>query len=395
MKPRKKNCGRKNSNERKPASAITLALIYGVSGIVLFYYFFPPIFKTLQAFGWNALPCEIGKSYVWKHKGTRGRHGFRSDSFHVAISFSYTVAGRRYAGDRYDFTNGSFSSDEVAKTLVDRYPTGKQTVCYVNPLNPADAVIDRGFTRTMGQCGILLLFLAFGAWNSYSPRFAKRTIAVQRTGGGLPSPADSSGVPQEPDSREAGKLSRKRSLRQDLVGIVWAAIGIPLLSLAKYGELHPLFLWLTIFIVVILLIVAFAPFIEPPAARPEVSSLGVWTDWVGAVWLPSCAFGPLLGWIVTSFPMTPSSWHWLYGSRVFLAAGLPIATALVCARYARYQRGREAWVLILLLVGITLLPVGSVFNVSRDLWCGPIVRQVPATGGTEYFLQYTERHLIR
>ncbi len=119
---------------------------------------------------------------------------------------------------------------------------------------------------------------------------------------------------------------------------------------------------------------------------------GDWLDRVGAFWLIGCAFGPFFGWLVTTgtFPITLTSWHWLYGLRVFLAAGVPIVLALPLTRYVR---GRSTWVALPLLVGVTLLPVSSAMRVSQDLWEGPTARQTQASGPVELYLKHTARTL--
>jgi len=113
-----------------------------------------------------------------------------------------------------------------------------------------------------------------------------------------------------------------------------------------------------------------------------------WVDRVGAFWLVGCAFGPLLGWLVTeTFPITPDSWHWLYGLRALLAAGVPLVLALPLLRYVR---GKSSLVALPLLVVITLLPVSTAIPVIQDLLEGPCVRQAPSTSEPEFYLKRTE-----
>ena len=99
---------------------------------------------------------------------------------------------------------------------------------------------------------------------------------------------------------------------------------------------------------------------------------GDWLDRIGAFWLVGCVFGPFFGWVVFQlWPMTPTSWHWGYGLRAFLAAGLPVLLALPLLRYAR---GKSSLVVLPLLLVITLLPVstaiGSIQDLLRGLSCG-------------------------
>jgi MFS family permease len=119
----------------------------------------------------------------------------------------------------------------------------------------------------------------------------------------------------------------------------------------------------------------------------SVELRGDWVDRAGAFWLVSCAFGPLLGWIVTSgtIPITATSWQWLYGLRAFLAAGIPGLLALPATRYIR---GKSSWVTLPLLLIVTSLPVSTAMGVSLDLWKGPITQQ-DNTGKSVSYLRYT------
>jgi hypothetical protein len=212
-----------------------------------------------------------------------------------------------------------------------------------------------------------------------------------------PSPQD---TPQETANRVAkaffgvgtDKASQHRAIRQLLLGAVECAVLIPLLFYWRFGEVGGLGWGTTIFFVVYCLLAATGLYFWPRTEyHTPVRLRGDWADRVGAFWLISCAFGPFLGWIITSaFPITTASWRWLYALRVILAAGLPLITALPLTRYLR---GKATWVALPLLVVITILPIWSAVNVSRDLWEGPIVRQVQSTDHSELYLQYTKQSL--
>jgi hypothetical protein len=161
-----------------------------------------------------------------------------------------------------------------------------------------------------------------------------------------------------------------------------------LLFFLRFGEVGELGWGITIFFVVYCLLTATGLYFLPRAEfHTSVPLRGGWADRVGAFWLVACAFGPLFGWFVTAiFPITTASWRVVYGLRAFLAAGLPLITALPLTRYVR---GKAAWVALPLLVGVTLLAVWSAANVSRDLLAGPILRPAGAAGGLEWYLRYT------
>jgi hypothetical protein len=57
----------------------------------------------------------------------------------------------------------------------------------------------------------------------------------------------------------------------------------------------------------------------------------------------------------------------------------------------RYLRGKATLIALPILVAITLLPVMSAVNVSRDLVAGPITQHNQTTDQLEYYLSYTGR----
>jgi hypothetical protein len=188
------------------------------------------------------------------------------------------------------------------------------------------------------------------------------------------------------------KASRQKVIWQLLAGAPACAVVIPALFYLKFGEIGGLGWGTTVFFVVYCLLAAIGLYFQPLTAYHTLVRLrGDWVDRVGAFWLVSCVFGPFLGWVITSvFPLTVASWHMLYGLRVFLAVGLPLITALPLTRYLR---GKAIWVALPLLVAVTMLPIMSAVNPSRDLWNGPVVRQVQPTGKYELYLQYTKQTL--
>ena len=186
--------------------------------------------------------------------------------------------------------------------------------------------------------------------------------------------------------------SEKAAVRQFLVGAVECAVLIPLLFYWRFGEVTSLGWGTTVFFITFCLLAAVGLYFRSRSEyHTTVRLRGDWIDYVGAFWLVACAFGPLLGWFVTAaFPLTLGSWRGLYSVRVVLAAGLPLLTALALTRYVR---GKAAWVALPLLVLVTLLPVWTAVNPSRDLQAGPAVRHGQSVDGSTFYLKYTERSL--
>ena len=188
------------------------------------------------------------------------------------------------------------------------------------------------------------------------------------------------------------EASRQTAIRQLLIAAVECAILIPLLFYWRFRDIGGLGWGTTIFFVAYCLLGAVGLYYRPLTEyHTTVPLRGDWLDRIGAFWLVSCVFGPFLGWIITSaFPLTVTSWRWLYTLRVILAVGMPLLTALPLTRYLH---GKVTWVALPLMVVITLLPIWSAVNIGRDLWEGPVVQQVQDTDQQEWYLPYTEQSL--
>jgi hypothetical protein len=164
--------------------------------------------------------------------------------------------------------------------------------------------------------------------------------------------------------------SQRRAIVRWLAGAVAAAVLVPALFYLRFGTVGPLGWGLTVFLVAFCLLAAAGLyFLRRPEFHTPVALRNDWLDHIGAFWLLACAFGPLLGWVLTELPrLTVANWRWLYAGRVALSIGLPLLTALPLLRYVR---GRGAPIMLALLGGVTLLPIWSGWAAAQDLWAGP------------------------
>jgi hypothetical protein len=187
----------------------------------------------------------------------------------------------------------------------------------------------------------------------------------------LPDPEEVSANIAEKFFGVTDEASRRVVIRRSLTSILWVTALVPLAFYLRFRTIGPLGWGTTVFLDMYCLLTAVGLYFQPRREfHSPVRLTGNWLDLVGAFWLVACVFGPFLGWIFTtgSIPITVNSWRWLYGLRVFFAAGLPIITALPLTRYIR---GKSTWVALPLLMIVTLIPVSTAMRVSQDLWEGP------------------------
>jgi hypothetical protein len=130
-------------------------------GLVGLYGALRPLFLLYASQSWTALPCTIVSS------------GFTSDTsqrYTEDVVYSYTVDGKPLQANRYEFAQVWYR-DRTARAakeaaLTARYPPGSQTTCYVNPRDPAEAVLQRRVDTTFVVFlgGGSFLVTALGVW---------------------------------------------------------------------------------------------------------------------------------------------------------------------------------------------------------------------------------------
>lgn len=157
------------SERFRPAKSGVLALrafgivFIAIGGGTLYAIFIKPMMQEAEASKWPQVPCEIVSSKVQRHRGSK------STTYSIDIRYRYSVDGREYVGTQFNFGGGSSSNrgwkDEVVATL----PKGTETLCYVNPSDPMEAVLsveptsERWFAFIPGVFVIAGLGMFFGA----------------------------------------------------------------------------------------------------------------------------------------------------------------------------------------------------------------------------------------
>ena len=124
-----------------PYPALILVLWFLYAGISLYV-------RNHKSLSWEATPCTI-KALEWYPGAKEDSFGlwttassiFDMDSpNHYEIHYCYTLSDNAYASTRYSIPR-HYRADPN-----EHYPsgcrTGKETVCYVNPKNPAQSVLE-------------------------------------------------------------------------------------------------------------------------------------------------------------------------------------------------------------------------------------------------------------
>lgn len=118
--------------------------------------------RALRQRTWRETPAEIVASQVSSRLAPRSGEGPQSQfgrMFKPEIRFAYEVAGQRHESQTHSLFVNESSSDREAAAVVARYPVGAKVTAYVDPGNPAAAVLDRSIRWStllvmLAVCGV-------------------------------------------------------------------------------------------------------------------------------------------------------------------------------------------------------------------------------------------------
>ena len=154
-----RSLSRKSTATRQPNTATVgcMGLFFGLflfAGLAVIYMAtIHPIVRSVGALRWVETPCTVDSSRVVVHHSSSSRGG---PTYSIEIVYHYRCEAGAFTSSRYQFSTGSSSGRDRKQRVVDHYPPGRQTVCYVNPSHPSEAVIYRGLNVEMlfGLLGI-------------------------------------------------------------------------------------------------------------------------------------------------------------------------------------------------------------------------------------------------
>ena len=138
---------------------IVCAVFFTIGAVAFGWGFLPALLEVYAARDWPAVPATVLNSRLQTHAGS----GDSADTYRVDILYEYAFAGRTWRSARYQFHGGSTNVGvDEKRALVRRLRPGSETLAYVNPADPAEAVLERGLTWDYAFVAIPLAFMLFG-----------------------------------------------------------------------------------------------------------------------------------------------------------------------------------------------------------------------------------------
>jgi len=122
-------------------TAFFATVFFAAGSAIGYYLFLRPWLESRAAQAWVQTPCWVVS------RGLKTHTGGNKATYSPEIVYTYQFNGQSYQSDQYDFTQGSSSDSTWAKAAIAQYRPRSAAVCYVNPLQPSQAVLSRDFDR--------------------------------------------------------------------------------------------------------------------------------------------------------------------------------------------------------------------------------------------------------
>ena len=144
-----------------------------VGTVVLFPLFLLPVLQYLETTSWVETPCEIVSSRVIRE----------NEKNRIAVQYKYRIQGKEFRGHKYRNYEVVGASRSSLEHVVNKLQPGTKTVCYVNPENNSQAVLDRSFSPMLLVGLFPLVFVFIGLLGLiFSRSLVQRFITARLTG---------------------------------------------------------------------------------------------------------------------------------------------------------------------------------------------------------------------
>ncbi len=147
-----------NNSARQPILLILPVIFCGVYFHFCYRSFVRIEERAQQVKSWTKTPCTVTKSY---HSP-----GYRSQAPHLSLEYEYVYDGTTYHGTNFGVGQAQVCESADSERFAEEFPAGSELSCYVDPDNPADAVMNPDVVenptwilKIIGAAGLFWLFV--------------------------------------------------------------------------------------------------------------------------------------------------------------------------------------------------------------------------------------------
>ena len=118
---------------------------------------------------WTPTPCRIVSARVGSERPTPNSNV----AYRAEVRYRYEFGGQTYTGERIRRVEGATGHQDAALRRVQKFPTGMETTCWVNPASPQEAVLQHSSRAALYAIWFPMLFVVGGsvmAWRALRER---------------------------------------------------------------------------------------------------------------------------------------------------------------------------------------------------------------------------------
>jgi hypothetical protein len=111
------------------------------------------LWETLRSRSWIETPCTIKLSQM--DRKTSGK-------MYWNVVYAYKFEGQEYSSKRFEILEFDSAHWSPIADLVDQFPPGRASVCYVNPSDPETAILSKRVRRFVWTTSVPIALICIG-----------------------------------------------------------------------------------------------------------------------------------------------------------------------------------------------------------------------------------------
>lgn len=142
-----------------------MGLFLALAGLLFTAVLWRSYQRAMETRAWIETPCRIVSSMVLSEHPTP----HSPMAFRLGLQYEYEFKRERHIGTKVKRVEGESPHKDAVEALADEYPGGKTTSCYVNPAQPAEAILQHATKAALYTIWFPLLFVFGGgmmAWRA-------------------------------------------------------------------------------------------------------------------------------------------------------------------------------------------------------------------------------------
>lgn len=142
-----------------------MGLFLAAAGVLFSAVLWRSYQRAMETRAWVETPCRIVSSIVLSDHPTP----HSPLAYRLGLQYAYEFKGTPHLGTKVRRVEGQTPHKDKIEALAVEYPSGRETLCFVNPAEPAEAILQHATKAALYSIWFPLLFVLGGgmmAWRA-------------------------------------------------------------------------------------------------------------------------------------------------------------------------------------------------------------------------------------